>query len=131
MVYFAIINSQRTNSQRYPVTDVTGAYLHTEFKVSERMQEEKKECDPKLNSMIKSEYMRQANLTLKALTIMISMEPRRSDWLASSRLRAYLEPELTAMRHLRLEPEKFATNITQTADAEGSVGMTGEEEDIV
>ena len=68
---------------------------------------------------------------MKAVIIMISMEPRRSDWLALSRLRAHLEPELIAMGHLRPEPEGSDNNITQTADAEGSVGMTGEEEDIV
>ena len=63
----------------YPVTNVSGAYLHTEFMVSERMQEEQRDCDPKLSSTVKSEYMRQATLTVKAVIIMISMEPRRSD----------------------------------------------------
>ncbi len=102
----------------YPVTDVSGAYLHTEFMVSERMQEEQRNCDPKLSSTAKSEYMSQATLTLKAVTLMISMEPRRSDWLALGRLRAHLEPELIAMGHLRPEPEGIATNNTQTEDDE-------------
>ncbi len=62
--------------------------------------------------------MSQATLTMKVVTLMISMEPRRSDWLALGRLRAHLEPELIAMGHLRPEPEGIATNNTQTEDDE-------------